>query len=475
MLASTDGEPHIPTVAAKDYGQFMLYSRALAGIAGMLLLAGCSVDLGKTVGLGSSAKPEALVVGDEPYAVKVAAATLAQGGNAVDAATAMYFTLAVTYPVAAGLGGGGICIVHDPAKNQTEEFDFLARDSVGGGAYAIPGNVRGFALMQTAYGALPWQKVVSPAEVYARTGFPISRALASRLADAGDVIRLDAGLSAAFMDEAGHPKAAGASGTNPDLADTLAAIRTDGPDAFYSGATAAKIVAYSASEGVAIGGGELAAYKAGRSTPRVTQIGSDYVFIPAQGTGAGAFAGGLLDNFKRAQSSEAAGKDIQVAVIYAVQQTLRDFKVTALPKDLGATGFAATDARGQAVACAVTMNGPFGSGHTARGTGVTLARAPSSGQAGLASAFLTPMIASPTADGTPVLAGAGAGGPNGAAAIAYALARIANGEEIQTHNDLRSTGVAPYDTVNAIVCSGGRCVALPDPAAHGLGAAVPTK
>jgi gamma-glutamyltranspeptidase/glutathione hydrolase len=453
----------------------MLYSRALAGIAGMLLLAGCSVDLGKTVGLGSSAKPEALVVGDEPYAVKVGAATLAQGGDAVDAVTAMYFTLSVTYPVAAGLGGGGICIVHDPVKNQTEEFDFLARDSAGGGVYAVPGNVRGFALMQTAYGALPWQKVVSPAEGYARTGFPISRALASRLADAGDVIRLDAGLSAAFMDEAGHPKSAGASGTNPDLAETLAAVRTDGPDAFYSGAAGAKIVAYSASEGGAISAGELAAYKAGRVTPRVTQVGSDYVFIPAQGTGAGAFAVGLLDNFKRAQSTEAAGKDLQVATIYAVQQTLRDFKITALPKDLGATGFAATDAKGQAVACAVTMNGPFGSGHTARGTGVTLARSPSSGQAGLASAFLTPMIASPTADGAPVLAGAGAGGPNGAAAIAYALARIANDEEIQSHNDLRSTGVAPYDTVNAIVCSSGKCVALPDPAANGLGVAVPMK
>lgn len=452
----------------------MLYSRALAGIAGMLLLAGCSVDLGKTVGLGGSAKREALVVGDEPYAVKVGAATLAQGGNAVDAVTAMYFTLSVTYPVAAGLGGGGICIVHDPAKNQTEEFDFLVRDTAGGGAYAVPGNVRGFALMQTAHGALPWQKVVSPAEGYARTGFPISRALASRLADASDLIRLDAGLSGAFMDEAGHPKAAGASGTNPELAETLAAIRSNGPDAFYSGVVGAKLVTYSASEGGAISAGELAAYKAGRVTPRVTQVGSDYVFIPAQGTGAGAFAAALLDNFKRAQNTE-AGKDLQAATVYAVQQTLRDFNVTALPKDLGATGFAATDARGQAVACAVTMNGPFGSGHTARGTGVTLARAPSSGQAGLASAFLTPMIASPTADGAPVLAGAGAGGPNGAAAIAYALARIANGDEILTHNDIRSTGVAPYDTVNAIVCTGGKCVALPDPAANGLGAAVPMK
>jgi gamma-glutamyltranspeptidase / glutathione hydrolase len=450
----------------------MLYSRALAGIAGMVLLAGCSFDIGNSIGFSGSLKPQAMVVGDEPYAVKVGALSLAQGGNAVDAATAMYFALSVTYPVAAGLGGGGICIVHDPAKNQTEEFDFLASDAASGGAYAVPGNVRGFALMQAAYGDMPWQKVVSPAEGYARTGFPISRALASRLAEGSDVIRLDAGLSAAFMDEGGQPKAAGASGVSPELADTLSAIRANGPDALYSGAIADKIVAYAAAEGGAISREELAAYKAMRTTPRVTQIGSDYVFLPNQRIGAGAFASALIDNLKRSQGLEGGAKDTQAAVIRAVQQTLSDFKIAALPKDLGATGFAATDAKGLAVACAVTMNGPFGSGHTARGTGVTLARSPSTAAAGQASAFLTPMIASPSADGMPVLAGAGAGGPNGSAAIAYALARIANGDEILTRNNLRSTGVAPYDTVNAIICSGDVCAALPDPAANGLGAVV---
>jgi gamma-glutamyltranspeptidase/glutathione hydrolase len=452
----------------------MFGSRILAGIAGSLLLAGCAVDVGSTLGLGSSAKPQALVVGDEPYAVKVGAATLAQGGDAVDAATAMYFALSVTYPVAAGLGGGGICIVHDPARNQSQEFDFLARDSAGGGAYAVPGNVRGFALMQGAFGSLPWQKVVSPSEVYARTGFPISRALATRLSDAGDIVRLDAGLAGEFLDESGKVKPVGTVVASADLAETLSNIRQLGADGLYNSPVADKIVAYSTSEGGGIQRGELAGYKASSGTPRVMQMGSDYVFIPAQHTGAGAFAGALLDNLARAQATESGSKDLQAAVIYAVQQTVKDFNLTALPKDLGATGFAATDARGQAAACAVTMNGPFGSGHTALGTGVTLARAPGSNSAGLASAFLTPMIASPGGDAPPVLAGAGAGGPNGSSAIAYALARVAAGDEILTRQNLRSTGAAPYDTVNAIVCSGGSCAALPDPSAHGLGAGVPT-
>ncbi len=457
----------------------MLYSRALAGLAGMLLLAGCAVDvgnIGSAVGLGGpTGTTGALAVGDEPYSVQTGAAILGQGGNAVDAATAMYFSLAVTYPVAAGLGGGGICIMHDAVRNTTQEFDFEARDAEKAGAYAVPGNVRGFAVMQAAYGSLPWQKVVSPAELYARTGVPISKALAMRLAAAGDVIRLDAGLSAMYLDESGKPKAEGVVVANPDLADTLAAIRVGGSAPFYSGAIADRIAAYAGTEGGTITKADLVATAPEQVTPRVTQIGSDYVFIPSRKAGVGSFAGVLLDNLAKAQTTSVGAKDLEASVVWALQQALKDYHVSDLPKDLGATGFATTDARGQAVACAVTMNGPFGSGHMVRGTGVTLAKAPSSGSVGLASAFLTPIIAARGADDPAELAGAGAGGPNGTAAIAYALERIAGGDEILSRKDLRSTGVAPYDTVNAIVCSGRSCVALPDPAANGLGALVPVR
>jgi len=456
----------------------MFRSHLLAGAAGLLLLAGCSVDvgslgLGNSLGLGGAAKAMALVVGDEPFAVRAGAVTLAQGGDAVDAATAMYFALAVTYPVSAGLGGGGICIVHDAASSQSREFDFLPHDAAGGGAYAIPGNVRGFSLMQSAYGALPWQKVIAPAEVYARTGFPISQALSARLKDAEDVVRLDAGMASEFMDESGHAKTAGMIAINSDLADTLSAIRTLGPDAFYAGKAADKIVAYSSAQGGAIASDEMASYRADSGTPRVMQLGSDYVFVPATRTGAGAFVAALLDNLAQAQATPTGSKDADAAVVVAVRQTLSGFHLTSLPKDLGATGFAATDANGQSVACAVTMNGPFGSGHTALGTGVVLAKAPSSGAVGLASAFLTPVIAVPRSDSAADLVGAGAGGPNGSAAIAYALTRIAHGQEIMTRSELRSTGVAPYDTVNAIICSISACAALPDPGANGLGAAAP--
>jgi len=448
----------------------MLHSRVLACLASLLLCA-CSVDLGGSLGLGggSGARTGSLIVGDEPIAVRAGATILAQGGSAVDAVTATYFALAVTFPVSAGLGGGGICIVHDGATGRNDEFDFLPRDASGGGAYAVPGNVRGFAVMQNGYGRLPWQRDVSLGEGYAAAGFPISRALAAHLTEAQDVIRLDAVLAAEFLDESGKPKAEGTVVSAPELAQTLAAVRVNGADGFYKGEVGARIIAYSQSQNGGIAVADFGASGVATGTPQALQMGSVLVSFPSQRTGAGAFAGALLDTLNRAQSTNIGSTDLQASVVYAVKQALSHFAVANLPSDLGATGFAAVDGTGQAAACAVTMNGPFGSGHNATGTGVTLARAPSSGPAGVASAFLTPVIALQGQGGAVSLAGAGAGGPNGTAAIGYALARLARGDTLASSSDIRSTGVA-NDTVNVIACQSGTCVALPDPAAHGLGA-----
>jgi gamma-glutamyltranspeptidase / glutathione hydrolase len=452
----------------------MLQSRVLACATSLLMLSACSVDLGGSLGLGSSggngARTVALVVGDEPFAVRTGAAILSQGGSAVDAVTATYFALAVTYPVAAGLGGGGICIVHDATTGQNEEFDFLARDASGGGAYGVPGNVRGFALMQSLYGAIPWQRDVSPGEGYAATGFPISRALSLQLAQTQDAIHADAGLAAEFIDEGGKAKPEGTVVSSPQLAQTLAAVRVRGVEGFYKGEIGARIIAFSQSQGGGIAVADLGANTATEGAPQAVRMSNAFVLLPSQRTGAGAFAGALFDNLNRAQSTNAGAGDLQASIVYAVKQALGKFGVTNVPGNLGATGFAAVDARGEAAACAVTMNGPFGSARSATGTGVVLARAPGSGPQGAASAFLTPVIALEGEGGSVSLAGAGAGGPNGAAAIGYALARVGKGETPTSSADIRSTGVA-NDTVNVIACQNAMCIALPDPAGHGSGAA----
>jgi len=179
----------------------------------------------------------------------------------------MFFTLSATYPVAAGLGAGGICLERD-TNGRVTEFDFLTRQPRAGGAYAIPGAVRGFHEMQTLYGALPWQRTVGPGEAYAATGFAISQALATRLADSQNVVRLDASLAAEFLDESGQPRAAGTEARNVPLSQAMTQIRLNGADGFYKGATAQRIVAWSAAQGGAITADELAATAAKQTAPR---------------------------------------------------------------------------------------------------------------------------------------------------------------------------------------------------------------
>ena len=411
-----------------------------------------------TASQDSQARRTGIAVADEPLAARSGAAALTLHGNAVDAVTTMFFTLAATYPVAAGLGGGGICLVSDP-NGQVTEFDFLTKAPRRAGAYALPGTVKGFAVLHKLYGSLPWQRVVAPGEAYAATGFPVSQTLAARLGTAQNILRLDASLAAEFLDEAGQPRAAGSETRNVPLSETLSQIRQNGADGFYKGAVAERLVAYSDSQGGGISADELAASQPLQGPARSRATGRFVAWLPGARTGAGAFSASLLNNLSR--------RGRAADMTSAAQQALAGFGVSSLPGDLGSTGFAAIDASGQAAACAVTMNGPFGAGRTATGTGVVLGANPSMAS-GIASAFLTPVIA--TANGQPALAGAGAGGPNGAGAALYAVVEAASGRPLGKPGDMRGTGRAPYDTVNMITCSEDSCVALTDPGAHGMGA-----
>jgi gamma-glutamyltranspeptidase / glutathione hydrolase len=458
----------------------MSHRRLLAFLSlPLFLLAGCKTfgSVGSTLGLSSDTPQKAqdtntsvamrtgIAVSDEPLAARAGAAVLNDQGSAVDAVTTMFFALTATYPVAAGPGGGGICLVYDPGSRATTEFDFLTRAANRGGYYAIPGAVRGFYQMQRQFGALPWQRSVAPGEGLAATGFPISQALAVRLVAAQNIIRQDPLLAAVFLDSAGLPKPAGTIVGNRALAQNLSEIRLGGADGFYKGAAAAAITAYSSAQGGAITYPELAGYAAQQMRARTLNSGALTVALPGPRTGAGAFAGALMDALARLP---AGGRNTQAASLAAVRQVLARFGITALPPDLGATGFAAVDTSGQAAACAVTMNGPFGTGRTATGTGVVLAASPA-GQAGISGAFLTPMIAIDV-NGVAVT-GAGAGGPYGSAAITDALLKVAAGRPVERPRDLgAAAGVASYDTVNAITCQT-VCVALPDPGGHGAGAA----
>jgi gamma-glutamyltranspeptidase/glutathione hydrolase len=448
----------------------MRYFRLLSLLAVPLLLAGCeTVDslvpsmpdlMGSRTPAAQPARTTGLAVSDEPYAAQTGAAILSQGGNAADAVSAMFFTLTATYPVAAGLGGGGLCLVRD-TQGRIREFDFLPHAANGGGTVAVPGAVAGFYDLQKTYGSLPWQRDVAAGEAYAATGFPISHVLAQRLAAAQNIIRLDPALSAEFLGSSSQIKTEGTVVSNPDLSVTLGLIRQNGAEGFYTGAVAASLAGASAGQGGALSTAELAGYRSTQTQARILTLGSLSAAIPGPSTGAGAFSDKVLTGVR--------GNDLAAATVSAIRTALASFNIQSVPPDLGATGFAALDANGGAAACAVTLNGPFGSGHSAAQTGVILAAAPSS-PAGISSAFLTPVIAT-DAGGQVALAGVGAGGPNGTGAVMYALMRLATGQSLMRPGDLRSTGLAPLATVNAIACNG-LCVALPDPGGNGLGSSV---
>jgi gamma-glutamyltranspeptidase/glutathione hydrolase len=412
---------------------------------------GLADDAPKTYTSSSVSEPSrgGVAVSDEPLAAKQGALVLAAGGNAVDSVSTMFFTLSATYPVAAGLGAGGICLVRDTG-GQVREYDFLTRAPGRGGVNAVPGAVKGFADMQKQQGSLPWQRVVAPGEAYAATGFPISQALSQRLNAAATVVLQDPVLRAEFSDS-GKMLDAGMETRNLLLSQALAAIRLNGADGLYKGALAAQVEAGSQAMGGAVDQVELAKQVTTVTAPQTRGMGGFTTFLPSARTGAGVFAASLMSNARSGLSQ-------------ATQTALTSFGVTALPQDMGSTGFAAVDAYGQAAACAVTMNGPFG--RSAGNSGVQLAASPV-GQAGLASAFLTPLIAT---NGEGRVAVTGAGGPNGTAAAVQAVLDATGGRQLGRRGDLRGTGAAPFDTVNAASCDGTFCAALSDPGAHGLGA-----
>ncbi|HJR20674.1 MAG TPA: gamma-glutamyltransferase [Dongiaceae bacterium] len=120
------------------------------------------------------------VVADEPRAALVGREVLNAGGNAADAMAAAYFVMSATMPSTAGLGGGGICVVHRAEEDQiaSEVLDFLPRPAAGG-LVAVPASARGMAALSARYGKLPWAQLVAPAESIAQTGEATSRALAA--------------------------------------------------------------------------------------------------------------------------------------------------------------------------------------------------------------------------------------------------------------------------------------------------------
>lgn len=348
-------------------------------------------------------------IADEPRAALAARDVLSAGGNAADAAVALYFMLAVTYPSAAALGGGGVCLAYSNEKKLYDSYEFLARAPAGGGPIALPGNVRGMAALHARQGKSRWENLLLPAEQAARSGHPVSRALARRIEANRAAIAGDPRLAERFGRREGDALG------QADLAVLIGQLRVRGAGDLYTGEAAKTLLADQAAAGGAIGADELRSYAVNLSPPLTFPVGSHLAAVPPGGVGGERFQGlwrALADN---SAYRHGAPEQRPKLLADAVAAAYADLGGPLGLGDRGSTGFVTASTDGSAVACALSMNVDFGSRRLGRQSGVLFGAAPVANANG--APYLAPFLLVNTNTRQAFFAGAPAGAGAGLPAL----------------------------------------------------------
>ncbi len=376
-----------------------------------------------------------MVASASGLASQVGVDTLERGGNAVDAAVAVALALAVVYPEAGNLGGGGFMLIRladgrSTAIDYRETAPALASRAmfldkagnvvkgaslVGYRAVGVPGTVAGLALAQRRYGRLSWRQVVEPARRLAAQGFVVSPALASSLRKAKALNGF--AESRRVFGRGGNSYRAGETFRQPDLAATLGRLEEHGAREFYTGRTARLLARDMAAHGGLVTLSDLRRYRAVERVPlRGTYRGCGVLTMPPPSSGGFALLEMLnvlersdvrrlgygtaptdhllVEAMRRAFADRAAfGGDpdfVRVPVRGLVSKAYAahlaktiDLRRATPSAQVGqgqpqayeghdTTHFSVVDAQGNAVANTYTLNFLYGSGVTAVGTGVLL-------------------------------------------------------------------------------------------------------
>ena len=219
----------------------------------------------------------AMVVSASPYATAAGLAVLRAGGNAVDAAITVALTLAVTYPAAGNLGGGGFMVARINGRNVALDFretapaaasqdmylnakgELTDRSTTGALAAGVPGSVAGLYEAHRKFGRTPWADLVRPAITLAEDGFAIDSAFQDDDEDGAHRLERDSASAALFL-RGGRFPAVGTRWRAPELAAVLRRIATRGRAGFYQGETAQLIVTAMQRGGGIISLADLAGY-----------------------------------------------------------------------------------------------------------------------------------------------------------------------------------------------------------------------
>jgi gamma-glutamyltranspeptidase/glutathione hydrolase len=398
-----------------------------------LLMLGCLMSVALSAHEPVRAR-HGMVVADEPLATDVGVAVLQSGGNAVDAAVAVGFALAVTHPFAGNLGGGGFMLVRfadghstfidfrERAPQKASRDMYLdaqgnpTRESLDGWrSVGVPGSVRGFELAQSKYGKKRWAELIAPAIALASKGFALSYKASESLRGARNLS--EDPESKRIFQRGGAFYEAGDVLLQPELAATLRKIAVGGAHEFYEGETGRRLAAEMARHGGLITLSDLQQYRAVERTPLTGKYhGLDIVTAPLPSSG----GIGILQMLGMLEGSgyEKSGAGSAAAIHYGAEVMRRYFadrslylgdsdfvkvpvqglldpaylreRAASIDRDRATssdqvnpgkpagregtetTHYSIIDAAGNAVAVTYTLNNSYGSGVTVPGLGFLL-------------------------------------------------------------------------------------------------------
>jgi len=380
-----------------------------------------------------------MVVSVDEYASQVGIDILKKGGNAVDAAVAVGFALAVTFPAAGNIGGGGFMIIRFPGTEEAVALDFREmapgkatpdmyldeernyveeRSLFGHLAVGVPGTVKGFETAMEKYGNLKWEDVISPAVELAEKGFKLNK----RRADSFNRLNKEFKWGTKeflriFSKPDGSEFKEGDIFIQKDLARSLSLIAEDGSQAFYEGQIAELIAQDMKKHGGLITKEDLGKYEAFVRKPVTgTYRGYQIISMPPPSSGGTALIEmlNILEGFDLGQkeryapetlhliaetmkfaffdrakymgdsdfseipvkllTSKSHAEDIRgkIDLKKATPSAIMGEEILTIEKAKETTHYSVIDKEGLAVATTYTINGWYGSGVVAEGTGILL-------------------------------------------------------------------------------------------------------